>query len=118
MRRLVLLPLLVAVATAVPAGAQIVGQRSYDPVPPASRFLPDSGLAGPAIWRELDDIRGDIRAARANGWLSRREARQLRRETRRIAHAAARYGRDGLSTSERRELQARADALRGIVTRP
>jgi len=112
------LPVLLVALAAAPAASQIAGERSYAPVGPASPFLPDSRLPGPGIWRELDDLRGDIRRARDNGWLSRREARRLDREARRISSAAARYGRDGLSGSERDELRARSEALRGAVTRP
>ena len=110
--------LVAALAAAAPAGAQIAGERIYPPVPPSSPFLPDSRAPNPPLHRELVDIRGDIRTARDNGWLTRREARRLDREARRVAHAAARYARDGLSQAERDELRARAQALRGAVTRP
>lgn len=107
-----------ALAATTPGAAQIAGRRDYPAVPTADPFLPDSRLPGPSIWDDLDDIRGDIRRARDAGWLNRREARRLDREARRIADAAARYGRDGLSDSERAELRSRSDALRGVITRP
>lgn len=119
MRYLAALPLVVAaLGAAAPADAQIVGRRTYDPMPAASPFLPDSRLPGPSVWDEVEDVRGDIRVARRNGWLTRREARRLDREARRIAHAAARYGRDGLSEAERRELRSRSEAVRSVITRP
>ena len=107
-----------ALAAAAPAEAQIVGERSYAPVPARNLFLPDSRLPGPSIWDEVEDIRGDIRRAREAGWLTPREARRLDREARRIAAAAARSGEDGLSDSERRELRARGEAVRSVITRP
>lgn len=99
------------------AGAQIVGQRNYGPVSETTPFLPDSRLPGPSIRADVRNIRERIADARESGALSRREARRMDREARRIGYAASRYGRDGLSASERRELQARAEALRSTVGR-
>ena len=107
-----------ALALAAPAGAQIVEQRRYEPVSAPSPFLPDARAPGPGIWAEVADIRRDIRRARDNGWVSRREARRLDREARRIGHAAARYGEGGFSASERGELRNRTEALRSVVSRP
>ena len=102
---------------ATPASAQIAGRHDYEPVPAANPFLPDSSLPGPGIGREMRDVRGKIRDARESGAISGREARQLRRETRAIERAAYTYGRDGLSQSERRELETRTLTLRGRVNR-
>lgn len=109
---------MLALAAAAPAEAQIVGERSYAPVPARNPFLPDSRLPGPSVWDEVEDIRGDIRRAREAGWLTPREARRLDREARRIAAAAARYSHDGLSDSERSELRSRGEAVRSVITRP
>jgi hypothetical protein len=116
MRSLLLLPLLIA--SAAPAIAEIAPRRSPGAVPPRQPFgTVDSRLPGQNIHRDLRDIRGKIEEAQDKGALSRREARALRRESRAIDAAARRFGRDGFSQSERRELEARALYLRGAVSR-
>jgi len=117
MRRSALLFLALLAVAAAPAGAQIAGKRDYGPVPVASPFLPDSRLPGPGIGREIRDIEGRIDRARDRGDLSGREARRLEREARAIGRLARLYGRDGLSPSERAELEARANYLRDSVGR-
>jgi hypothetical protein len=109
---------LAAIALAAPAGAQIAGKRDYGPVPSSSPFLADSRLPGPAIGREVRDLEGRIERARDSGLLSGREARGLEREARAIGRLARFYGRDGLSPSERAELENRAHYLRDSVSRP
>jgi hypothetical protein len=103
---------------AAPAGAQIAGKHDYGPVPTTMPFLPDSRLPGPGLGKELRDIDKRIDRARDSGALSGREARQLEREARAIGRLAQAYGRDGLSPSERAELEARAAYLRGAVKGP
>ncbi|HEX9931884.1 MAG TPA: hypothetical protein VGB08_03495 [Allosphingosinicella sp.] len=114
------LPVLVlafaAAASAAPVAAQIVGRSDYGYVGRSDPFLPDSSLGGPGAGRESRAIRRDIREGRRSGQLSRQEARQLGREAKRIGFSARRYGRDGLSVGESRELQMRVLALRGRVT--
>jgi hypothetical protein len=107
-----------AAALAAPAAAQIAGKRDYGPVPSTSPFLADSRLPGPAIGRQLRDIEGRIDRARDRGDLSRGEARRLEREARAIGRLGRLYGRDGLSPSERAELENRAAYLRDAVNRP
>lgn len=109
---------LLAFAATVPAGAQIAGKRDYGPVPVSSPFLPDSRLPGPGIGREVRDLKGRIENARDSGALSKGEARRLEREASAIGRLARRYGRDGLSPSERAELEARTHYLRDSVSRP
>ena len=109
------LPLLIL---ASPGAAQIAGKHDYGPVPLANPFLPDSRLPGPPIGKELRDIDRRIEQARDSGRLSGREARRLDREARAIGRLARVYGRDGLSSSERAELQARTNYLRDAVNRP
>ena len=109
---------LLAFALAAPAAAQIAGKRDYGPVPAASPFLPDSRLPGPPLGKELREIDRSIDRARDGGRLSGREARRLDREARAIGRLARLYGRDGLSPSERAELEARTAYLRGAVNRP
>ncbi len=103
---------------AAPAAAQIVGRPDFGPVARANPFLPDSRPPGPSAAAEARDLRERIGAAREAGQLSRREARALDREARLIGRLSARYGRDGLSGSERAELETRAAALRARVNRP
>ena len=109
---------LAAVAMAVPASAQIAGRHDYGPVPAANPFLPDSRLPGPPLGKEIRDIEGRIDRGRESGRLSPREARRLDREARVLGRLARRYGRDGLSPSERAEIEARAAYLRDSVSRP
>jgi hypothetical protein len=109
---------LAALTLAAPAGAQIAGKRDYGPVAASSPFLPDSRLPGPGIGREVRDLEGRIDRARESGALPRGEARRLEREARAIGRLASRYGRDGLSASERAELENRANYLRDAIARP
>lgn len=108
------LPLL---ALAAPAAGQIAGKHDYGPVPAASPFLPDSRLPGPPLGKELRDIDRRIDRARNSGFLSAREARRLEREARAIGRLARRYAGDGLSPSERAEIDARTAYLRDAVSR-
>jgi hypothetical protein len=105
-------------AAAAPASAQIAGKHDYGPVAPANPFLGDSRLPGPPLGKELRDIDERIERARDSGRLSGREARRLDREARAIGRLARAYGRDGLSPSERAELEARANYLRDALSRP
>jgi hypothetical protein len=106
------------VLAAAPAAAQIAGKRDYGPVASSSPFLEDSRLPGPGVGKELRDIDRRIDRARESGGLSGREARRLEREARAIGRLARRYGKDGLSPSERAELEARAAYLRDSVGKP
>ncbi|APR51958.1 hypothetical protein CA223_07010 [Sphingomonas koreensis] len=69
----------------------------------------------PGVARELGQADRNIREGRESGQLSRREARQLRRESRQIAVLEERYARGGLSESERAELESRVAALRSVT---
>lgn len=109
---------LLAFALSSPAAAQIAGKRDYGPVPVASPFLGDSRLPAPPLGKTLNDIERRIDRARLSGRLSPREARRLDRETRAIGRLARTYGRDGISPSERSELEARAAYLRDSLNRP
>jgi hypothetical protein len=113
------LPAVAAIATlAAPAGAQIAGKRDYGRVPAASPFLEESRLPGPGVGRQLRDIDKRIESARDSGRLSGREARRLEREARATGRLARLYGRDGLSPSERAEIENRTHYLRDSVARP
>lgn len=91
------------------ASAQI-----YGPPAPTSR-LPGISMSTSTVGRDTNKIRHDVRKAREDGTLSRREARSLRREANQIDTLAARYGADGLSDSEARELDTRARVLRDVT---
>ena len=116
MRFSALVCIFVLVATA-PAAAQIAGRHDYESVGPANPFIGDSSLGAPPLGGELRGIRDGVDRARASGAISRGEARRLNREARQIGRLAGRYGRDGLSGAESRELQARTLALRSAVAR-
>ncbi len=108
----------VAAILASPAAAQIAGKRDYGRVPAASPFLDDSRPPGPAVGKQLRDVDRRIERARDSGQISRREARRLEREARAIGRLARLYGSDGLSPSERAELENRTHYLRDSVASP
>jgi hypothetical protein len=110
MRLLSALPLLLLLPVA--AQAQFMPRTP----PPGDRMpgISDMGTlsAEPSIGRDLRRARDLISQGREDGDLSKREARALRREARQIDTLAERYGRDGLSESEQRELDMRVQVLR------
>ena len=75
------------------------------------RVHPGDGRIG----RELRDTRQTIDKSRKQGDLSKREARALRREARQIGTLADRYGQDGLSDVEYREIETRSRILQNQV---
>lgn len=93
------------------ASAQLVGRSA----PPAPRTTAGYGVVVRTPGPDSHDIRERIGDGRRSGQLSRGEARQLRRETGQLDTLAARYGADGLSAAEARELQVRAEVLRDQV---
>jgi hypothetical protein len=120
------------VLLALPGAAQaITPQRASDDVrlrgiaerTPGTTRLPGSvevhvGTSDAMVAHDLREARRSIERRRDNGELSRREARQLRREARLITRLSYRYGHDGLSASERRELTLRANVLRAQAAAP
>ncbi|MEP9357290.1 hypothetical protein [Sphingomonas sp. KR3-1] len=104
-RYLILAPLLLAAA---PASAQIWGGPTMHG-PSGGTMASDRGTA------ETAKIRDDIRAGRDSGQLSRREAKQLKREAWQIDTLEERYAAGGLSPAEEAELFARREALRSDV---
>lgn len=110
--RLLLIALL-PLALPAAAHAQFVPRS----LPPSERTpgISDMGtLPGgePSLARELRKARDLIGDGRDKGELSKNEAKALRREARQIDVLADRYGRDGLSDAERRELETRVQLLR------
>ena len=116
MRRPALAAALFLALPLAPASASIVERRVPRQVEPrVDPFLSDSSLRGPGIGREIRHVRNRIERAREGGVISRREARRMRREARAIERLAYIYGRDGLSASEQRELEARSRILESSV---
>jgi hypothetical protein len=96
-----------ALLAASPGNARISGGTSGGwPVPPRKPLL-DVQPPGPGIERQARHIGRKVERARESGAISRREARQLRREARLIDSLGYQYGRDGFSASEHAELQNR-----------
>ena len=77
------------------------------------------GIASAAQWQSINQrqARLDQRIDQGirSGALNRNEARRLRQESRQLAALEGRYRRDGLSASERRDLDRRFDALSARV---
>lgn len=104
-RYLILAPLLLAAA---PASAQIWPGPSLHG-PSGGSMNRDRSAA------ETAKIRSDIRAGRDAGQITRREAKQLKREAWQIDTLEERYAAGGLTPSEEAELYARREALRSDV---
>ena len=96
------------------SGGRQIGKR--DTPVPASSPSSTTAPARPASARGKR-LKGRIDGP-ADAALSRGEARRLEREARAIGRLARRYGRDGLSPSERAELENRAHYLRDSIGRP
>jgi hypothetical protein len=117
MRRPVVFAALLLAWSIAPAAAGIVEGHVHRPAEPRrDLLLPDSSLPGPGVGREVRDARKRIERARDSGRISNREARRMRREARAIERLAYVYGRDGLSSSERRELEMRSRALGSMAS--
>ena len=89
------------------AAGPIVGS-----LPPEPRALP---AYNPATSAELGLIRRDVRKGREEGSLSKKQARELRRESREVAMLEERYAAGGLSGAEAAELRARIEVLRALT---
>jgi hypothetical protein len=81
-------------------------------VPSAPGALPSYN---PVTSLELSSISKDVRRGRDEGSLSRKQAKELRREVREIATLEQRYGQGGLSDTEAAELRARIEVLRALT---
>jgi hypothetical protein len=103
--------------TAAPTTGQIVAPARYDRVDGFDPFLGNGEMPGRTTEGEIRVINRQINRARRNGWISRREARQLRAQAAGVAYLAGIYRQAGLSRSERLELRARTDVLRDALNR-
>ncbi len=114
MRMLSLSALLGSFLLAVPLHAQV-----YGPPAPGSRPAPVRMSVEPAPVPELSgqlrQIDDRIDAARDAGVISRKTKRRMKREAGAIDMVASMYAENGLSESEARELQNRANYLSDAV---
>ncbi|MGO1305116.1 MAG: hypothetical protein ACTMKV_10075 [Sphingomonas parapaucimobilis] len=101
--------ILAAMTAALPAAAP----AQFVSAGPPADILAMPNQPPPATNRR--DIRRSIREARRSGDISRAEARSFKKEDAAIGALGERFGQDGLSPSEERELQVRTEALRGMV---
>jgi hypothetical protein len=108
--------LILALAVAAPAQADIAPRRGPEPVKKRDPFIGNGRVQQPAIYKDVADIRERIDDARDSGAISRRDARRLDRQARGIGSLARVYRTNGLSESEARELQVRANYLRDAVS--
>ncbi|QJU58976.1 hypothetical protein HL653_15450 [Sphingomonas sp. AP4-R1] len=93
----------VALVTALPASAQIMGG------------MPRNRTAMPsATWSPTPNVRDDISAGRESGQLSRRQAKALRREATGLDAIEARA--PALSDAERAQFEAARQVMRERVT--
>ena len=106
---------LLAVTLGGEAQAQFTSPPKTDAVLRPSWRVVVSDASRTAPSREQADIHERIRDGVASGQLTRREARRLRQENGQLGVLAERYGSDGLSDAEARELQTRAIVLRDQV---
>ena len=109
--------MIVAAMLLAPAAAQA---QFMPRTPPASDRIPGisdmgTGPGGSTLGHDLRETRERIARGRDDGALSKSEARALRREARQIASLAELYSRDGLSDSEKRELDMRTQALKDLT---
>ncbi len=81
-------------------------------IPPQSRALPSYN---PATSADLASIRREVRRGREEGSLSKKQAKELSRESREVAILEERYAAGGLSTVEAAELRARIEVLRALT---
>jgi hypothetical protein len=107
-RQLLLLP---GLLLATPAMAQFWGGPGGDASAPVRATLTGADAGGTAA------LRRDVRRARNNAQLGRRDSHRLDREARQIDTLSQRYAADGvISAAEMAELQARQQLLRDDLT--
>lgn len=91
--------------------------------PASAQIWPGPTLKGPSGGAMARDFRtgetaqmiSNIQKGRQGNQLTRREARQLKREVRQVDVLEARYAEGGLSPSEEAELFVRREALRNDI---
>jgi hypothetical protein len=109
--------LVLTLCVVAPAGARIAGKHPPGDVRRPDPFIAEGRASGPSVGKDVRQIRKQVDRARESGALTPREARRLKREARLIGRHARLFARDGLSESERRELEARSFYLRDAVSR-
>lgn len=94
------------------AHAQMIGPPAPDDTQLPGIAVTHAASSNEAdIAHQLKDARDTIRRGRKNGELTRHEAKQLKREAGYLDELSARYGKDGMSDPERRELELRTSVL-------
>lgn len=106
-----IIPVLLLLSLPGVASAQIAPPGRDASSPPT----PVTIKPGPGGSYDRQVARDEIKDGRRSGTLTKSQARQLRREADRGDALASRYGRDGLSDSERRDLDMQGQALRSII---
>jgi hypothetical protein len=81
-------------------------------LPPEPRAIPSFN---PVTSRDIGQISSDVAKGRKEGSLSKRQARELRREAREIAMLEERFASGGLDNGEAAELRARIEVLRAMT---
>ncbi|PAL24548.1 hypothetical protein [Sphingopyxis sp. GW247-27LB] len=106
-----------ALFLALPSVAQAQFVAGPGPAPEPMPGIVDRGTLPtmPSLGHQLGEARDRIEGGRKRGELTKREARGLRRDAGMIETLADRYGADGLSDSERRELDMRTEVLRTLT---
>ena len=87
-------------------------------VPPEYMIADRDGTSAVLYLRNLDDARRSVSDRRRSGDLSKTEARALKKQQRVLQALGDRYGEDGLSTSEERELAMLSQALLDLSRAP
>lgn len=105
-----------ALATFVAALALYPASGMTGPQAPQPRVVPTISIgAGSTVARDIRDIRSEVKEGRQRGELSRRQAKQLRREAGEIRMLEDRYASGGLSLAERSELRSRVEVLKALA---
>ena len=115
MHKVVLAAASFALFATAPAEARISGGTASPWPTPLRQPFPVHPSSTPSLGGQVDKLENKVERARENGLISRGEARQLRRDARLIDRLGHRYARDGLSQSERAELQNRIHRLDGAI---
>jgi len=106
---------LVAIVAAAMQGASPSVYGPPAPIPRMPGYGPSASSNVPPVAGVVQQVLSDIQQGRDSGQLSRKEARELRKEAGLIGQMEERFARDGLSDDERAELQNRAEVVRAVT---